>query len=323
MQLRDLELFCSVAVQRSFSKAAKDHGLSQSVASETIKALEERLGVELLDRSKRPLEVTYAGRVYLDGCRGLLEGYRQLEDRMRQLHHKIVGPVRVAAIYSVGLLQMDCYVKQFERLHPDAALELRYLHPDEVLERVLNEEVDLGLVSYPPRRGELSCTPWQEQPLVVVVYPGHRLAGRSTIQVCELEGEALVSYTPELQIRSELDRRLKQAKVHVDIVHEFDNIENIKRAVEIGSGIAVIPAPTARREVEIGSLRALQLTDAKWTRPLTILQKKTRNPTTAVSRFLELLHEDPVTFMPRPAAVAHPVAAAGLLPGALPVSGAS
>lgn len=297
MHLRDIELFCEVAAQRSFSRAAKTLGLSQPVASETVKALEDRLGIALINRSKRPLELTPAGQMYWEGCRQLLDDFRRLEDRIQQLRDKVVGPVRVAAIYSVGLLQMDAYVKQFEHLYPDAALELRYLHPDEVLQRVLDDEADLGLVSFPPKRSDIVCTPWQEQEIVVVVPPQHRLAARRTLQAVELDGEAMVAFTPELQIRTEMDRWLRQAKVAVDVVHEFDNIENIKRAVEVGSGIALLPVPTVRRELEIGSLRAVQLEDVRWVRPLGVIHKKHKALTTAVKRFLELLHAAPETFL--------------------------
>lgn len=295
--LRDLEIFCEVVKHRSFSRAARALAISQSVASETVKALEDRLGEVLIDRTQRPLELTPAGRLYIEGCRDLLERSRRLDDSVRQLRDKVVGPVRVSAIYSVGLLQMDCYVKEFERLYPDAALELRYLHPAAVVERVLNDETDLGLVSFPPRRTELVCTPWQEQEIVLVVYPGHRLAARGTIKACELEGESFVAYTPELPVRAEMDRWLKQARVSVEIGHEFDNIENIKRAVEIGSGIALLPIPTVRRELEIGSLQALSLEDVRWIRPLGIVHKKQKAMTTAVSRFMALLHQNPDTFL--------------------------
>ena len=298
MHLRDLEIFCEVAQLRSFSKAAKVHSVSQPVASETVKALEDHFGLELINRSKRPLELTPAGQVFCDGCRELLESFRCLKDRVLQLRDKVVGPVRVAAIYSVGLLQMDCYVKQFELQFPDAVLELRFLHPEAVLERVMDDSADLGLMSFPPRRSELHCVPWQEQPIVLVVPPGHRLAGRSSVRVSEIDGEAMVSYTPELQVRAELDRWLRQAKVNVDVVHEFDNIENIKRAVEVGSGVALLPVPTVRREVEFGSLKAIPLEDVRWVRPLGVVYKKNKPLTAAVSRFLELLHQTPESFVP-------------------------
>jgi DNA-binding transcriptional LysR family regulator len=297
MNLRDIELFCEVASQRSFSKAAKTLGVSQPVASETVKSLEERLGTDLINRSQRPLELTPAGQVYFEGCRELLDSFRQLEDRLQQLRDKVVGPVRVAAIYSVGLLQMDSYVKHFQRQYPEAELELRYLHPDEVLRRVLDDEADLGLLSFPPKRTELVHIPWQEQAIAVVVPPQHRLAVRKNVRVSELSGESMVAFTSGLQIRTEMDRWLRQAKVHVAVVHEFDNIENIKRAVEVGSGIALLPMPTVRRELEIGSLKAISLEDVRWARPLGIIHRKHKVLTTAARRFLELLQQPPESFL--------------------------
>ena len=296
MHLRDLDLFCEVAHLGSFSKAAKAHGMSQPAASEIVKSIEEKLGCELLNRSVRPLELTPEGHIYYAGCRQLLDEYRRLEDRVLQRRDKVVGPVRVGAIYSVGLLQMDGYVREFERLYPDAALDLQYLHPEEVLARVVSEEVDLGLMSFPPKRSDLNCIPWQDQPIVVVVPPEHSLAKRDWVKVEELEGENLVGFTTELQMRTETDRWLKQAKVHVNVVHAFDNIENIKRAVEVGSGIALLPVPTVRREAELGSLVAIPLEDVTWFRRLALIHKRTKPFTTAITRFLELLQQDPETF---------------------------
>lgn len=306
MNLRDLELFCEVAHCGSFSKAAKAFRISQPAASEIVKGIEEQLGCDLLNRATRPLDLTPEGRIYYDGCRELLDGYRRLEDRIQQRRDKVVGPVRIAAIYSVGLLQMDCYVKEFERLYPDAALDLQYVHPGEVLSRVLNEEVDLGLMSFAPRRADLVYETWQDQKIVVVVAPDHRFAKRSCVPVDELDGESLVGFTPELRMRQEMDKWLKQSKVNVNVVHVFDNIENIKRAVEVGSGIGLLPVPTVRREVEMGSLVAIELEDVDWMRRLDVVYRRTKPFTTAVSRFLELLHQDPETFSRSRVAAAEP-----------------
>ena len=296
MNLRDLDLFCEVAHLGSFSKAAKAHGMSQPAASEIVKSIEEHLGCDLLNRAVRPLELTPEGVIYYGGCRQLLDEYRRLEDRVLQRRDKVVGPVRVGAIYSVGLLQMDGYVREFERLYPDAALDLQYLHPEAVLARVINEEVDLGLMSFPPKRSDLNCISWQDQAMVVVVSPEHSFAKREWLRVEELEGESLVGFTSELQMRVETDKWLRQAKVHVNVVHAFDNIENIKRAVEVGSGIALLPVPTVRREVELGSLVAIPLENVQWFRRLAIIHKKTKPFATAITRFLELLAKDPETF---------------------------
>ena len=293
MHLRSVEIFCEVVHQRSFSKAAEALGVSQSSASQAVQTLEERLSAQLIDRSKRPLELTPAGEVYFAGCRELLDSFHAIEDRVHRLQDKVVGPVRLAAIYSVGLLQMDWYVRQFEQLYPETDLRVAFGHPDEIYEAVLHDEADLGLVSFPRTTGALASIPWQEQDLVLVTPPDHPLAARETVAVEELEGEAFIAFTSDLMIRKAIDRWLKERKIAVNIVHAFDNMENIKRDIEIGTGVSILPDPAVRREVEIGSLAAIPLSDVNWTRPLGIVHKRHKVFSNAVTKFIELLHEDP------------------------------
>src|SRR6185436_5279628 len=156
MHLRFVEVFCDVAQRRSFSKGAAAHNVSQSSASQAVGMLEKRLGTKLIDRSKRPLELTPAGEVYFEGCRELLDRFRAVEDRVQAIADRVAGTVRVAAIYSVGLMQMEQFVQRFEELYPDARLRLEYLHPDRVYQQVLEDEADLGLVSYPRHGGDIA-----------------------------------------------------------------------------------------------------------------------------------------------------------------------
>jgi len=179
MHLRNVEIFCEVVCLRSFSKAAEVHHVSQSSASQAVHQLEKRLETQLIDRSKRPLELTVAGKIYYEGCRDLLEGFRQIEDQVRETKDRVAGRVRIAAIYSVGLLQMDAHVKQFEQRYPETELHLEYLHPEAVYDRVLHDAADIGLVSFPKDGGEIGCIPWLEQEIVLVVPPAHRLAGET------------------------------------------------------------------------------------------------------------------------------------------------
>ena len=296
MYFKNVELFCDVVTRLSFSKAAEAHNVSQSAASQAVGALEKQLGTKLIDRSKRPFELTSAGQVYFNGCRKVLESLRKLEDEVRQVEDKVVGRVRMAAIYSVGLLQMGAYVRRYEDLYLEARLQVEYLHPDDVYSRLLNDEADLGIVSFPKEGGEIGSIPWQEQEMVLVVPPEHRLAGRESIHIAELNEEDYVAFTSELRIRRKLDRWIKDAKVSVNVVHEFDNTENIKRAVEIGSGVAILPEPTLRREVDAGLLCSVMLEDVNWFRPLGIVHKRNKTLSTAAEKLVELLHEDPETF---------------------------
>jgi DNA-binding transcriptional LysR family regulator len=301
MPLRTVELFCDVVALRSFSKAASERAVTQSSVSQSIATLEKRLGVQLIDRTKRPLELTPAGVVYHEGCRTLLDEYRKLEDRVRKMVDKVVGKVRIAAIYSVGLSEMDRYVARFRELYPDVELRIDYVHPDEVYRRVADDEADLGLVSFPKEGGEFTAQEWQQQPMVLVVPPDHKLVedGReqSGLSVQAIEGEDFVCFTEELKIRRQIDRWLKSEKVSVNAVHSFDNIENIKRAVEIGSGVSILPEPTVQREVEAGTLVALPLKDVSWHRPMGVIHRRHKTLSTAASKFKELL-KAPVASLP-------------------------
>jgi DNA-binding transcriptional LysR family regulator len=303
MHLRNVEIFCDVVSHGSFSKAAEAHEVSQSSASQAVNMLERRLGCKLIDRSKRPFELTPAGQIYYDGCRKILESFRHVEDRVQQMRNKVIGRVRMAAIYSVGLLQMDAYAKRYKALYPDVVLELEYLHPDAVYSRVLNDEADLGIVSFPRVGGEIASIAWQNQEMVLVVPPGHRFAAvpsghgyaagldfaEPSIPVQALDGETFVGFTSELTIRKQIDRWFKQERISVDLVHVFDNVENIKRAVEIGSGVALLPAPTVRREVEAGQLHAVHVEGVAWQRPLGIVHRRNRTLTNPARKLVELL----------------------------------
>jgi DNA-binding transcriptional LysR family regulator len=295
MQLETLKIFCDVARWASFSRGASENGISQSSASQAVQQLEVRLGVKLIDRSKRPLVLTPQGKLYYEGCRELVERYLDLENRVKGLEDEdtVVGTVGVAAIYSVGLNHMSQYVKTFEESHPGATVRLEYLHPSRVVERVSSGEAELGLLSFPRKWPDLNVIPWREEDMVVAVHPSHSFAGRSNVAVRELDGEPFVAFDSDLSIRRAIDRFLRRNDVQVDVVLEFDNIENIKRAVEIPSGISILPEPSLAREIDGGTLLAIPLANdqscERLTRPLAIVHRRHSNLDPAAAKFLELL----------------------------------
>jgi DNA-binding transcriptional LysR family regulator len=288
MNLDDLEIFCDVAVHGSFSKAAAIHELAQPTITQKIQAIEKHLGVVLLQR-KRPLVLTPAGQVFFNGTRKLLDDYRAVEDSVLQFRDRVVGHVQVAAIYSVGLLKMEECLKEFNERYPDAKADIHYQHPHQVVEQVMNGGAQLGLLSFPEERRELAVIPWQEQPLVLVVNPRHKLAAEDVVSIKRLDGEAFVSFTNELTIRKRIDKWLREQHVVVNVVQEFDNIGQIKEGIGDGTGVAILPAPTVRREVDAGLLRAIPFSDVKWSRPLGIIHRRQKSLPTAVQKFIELL----------------------------------
>ena len=291
VNLKSLKVFCDIVSRRSFSRAAEVNGISQSGASQVVSHLESRLGVQLIERSKRPLVPTREGQVFYDGCRKLIARYDALEDEVRTLHHDVAGRVRVAAIYSVGLHHMSRYVQEFMSRHPKANVRLEYLHPERVLELVEQGQADIGIISYPRSSRVIEAEPWREEPLVLVCAPNNALAGRVQFSLAELDGQRMVGFDPGLVIRHEIDRVLAAHDVEPDVVMEFDNIETIKRAVEIDAGVALLPEPTLGRELAAGTLCAVRIVGDDLVRPLGIIHARGKPLGPTARRFVDLLHD--------------------------------
>jgi len=295
MHLEVLKIFCDVVRWASFSRGASENNVSQSTASQAVHQLEVRLGAKLIDRSKRPLVLTAHGKVFYEGCKDVVGRYLEVENRVKALEDasSVVGTVWVASIYSVGLHHMTQYVRTFGERYPGANVRLEYLHPTRVLESVCEGGAELGLISFPRKWPELKVIAWREEAMVLAVHPRHRFAGRSSIDVAELDGETFVGFDADVSIRRAIDRFLRHHDVHVKVGLEFDNIENIKRAVEIPEGVAILPEPTLSREVKAGTLALVRIDgqdpEHRLTRPLAIIHRRNRQLSATASRFLHLL----------------------------------
>lgn len=291
MTLELLKLYCDIVRLHSFSQGAAANQISQSAASQAIQQLETELDVLLIDRSKRPFMVTPEGRTFYEGCQALLQGFEKVRGQIASTRTEITGTVRVAAIYSVGIHIMSDHMQRFMSLHPHAKVRLEYLHPHKVVEAVLNDEADLGILSYPPANRSLTVITWRDETMVFVCHPTHRLARRKIITPADLQGEKFVAFDPDLMIRKAIDRCLRQHEAKVNVVMEFDNIETIKQAIAIGAGVSILPRPTILKEVGNRTLAAAPLSMAELIRPLGIIHRRGKLFTPTIGRFLEFLRQ--------------------------------
>jgi DNA-binding transcriptional LysR family regulator len=289
MQLETIKVFCDLVNSGSFSKAAATNEISQPTVTRFVHQLEERLGGQLVDRSKRPLQPTVLGRAYYEGCKRLLDQYAELEASLRREQSERALTVRVAAIYSVGLGDMGQCIDRFQFDNPNAKVQMEYLHPDQVYQRVRDEQADLGLVSFPSRSRELNVLSWREEEMVVACAPGHALARFKCIDPARLDGEKMVAFDKKLVIRREVDRFLRDHAARTEVAFEFDSIENIKKAVEVGAAVALLPEPTIRQEVQAGRLLSLRLDGASMVRPLGIIHRRQDKLGSATLAFIDLL----------------------------------
>lgn len=289
MNLDHLQLFRDIAHTRSISRAAALNAVSQSAASQHLQELERQLDVQLVDRSIRPLQLTQAGRHYQDFCREVLRLRQQFDVEMEGLKGQVEGLCRVASIYSVGFSEMSGLEAQFASRFPDAELKVEYLRPEKVYEAVVNDRADLGLVSYPEPTKDIKATPWREETMVVALTPSHPLAARAVIRPADLQNQDFVGFDDELPVSKEVKRFLRDAGVEVRQVLHFDNIQSMKEAVAMGSGLSILPEPILRRDIEQGQLVTVPLEAPGLKRPLGILQPRRKKLNRATQSFLYLL----------------------------------
>lgn len=247
----------------------------------------------LLDRSTRPLSLTAEGRLYHDMCRDMLRRHDEFHASLDELKSEVEGTVRVAAIYSVGLSEMSDLEAEFQRRLPAARLEVEYLRPEKIYEYVGADRVDIGLVSYPEPTREIAVIPWRNEEMVLAAAPTHPLASRERINPEDLNGVDFVTFDDDLPIGREISRYLRVHGVEVTTTMRFDNIQTIKEAVILESGVSIVPARILQAELADGRLRAVPLSAPGLYRPVGIVHRKKKRFHRAAQSFLDLLQETP------------------------------
>ncbi len=294
MHIETLKIFCDLVDLQSFSLAAERNFITQSAVSQQIRVLEDKFDRRLLERvrGRREVKLTAAGEVFYRDARVVLAAYDQLHENLRGLVGKIGGTVKVATVYSVGLHELPPKVREFMTKFPSAKIDMEYSRTTRIIRDVMNGTAELGIVAYPePRRG-LTIVPMPSDKLVLICPPDHKLAKRTHVRTKDLHGLDFVLFERDVPTRRAMDKLLKERSVEVKKVAEFDNIETIKRAVEVGFGVAILPEPAVVEAERSGKLAVIPISDKEWVRPDGIIFRSDRVLSHAAKKFVELLKNE-------------------------------
>jgi len=290
MNLDVMKTFCDLVDTGSFSKAADANYVSQSAVSQQLAKLERELGTQLIHRGGGLVAATEAGKAFYEGAHEIIRRYEQLTGEVRSAADSIRGVLRVGTIYSVGFYLLAPFVRRFLQAHPDVNLYVEYTRWSHIYASIVSGEMDLGVVAYPEKHRSIEIIPLANEELVMVCSPQHRLAGRTTVEPADLAGEKFIGFEQNIPTRRSIDRLLKAEHVDVNITMAFDNIELLKRAVEIDAGISILPLGNIEREASYGDLAFSRFKrPAKWIRPLGILRHRGKAASPAERMFLSIL----------------------------------
>jgi LysR family transcriptional regulator, transcriptional activator of the cysJI operon len=292
MQIESLKIFCDLAETESFTRAAQINNVTQSAVSQQISSLERHFKSLLIERSKKKFRLTREGEVLYDFSKQIIQSFDSLECKLQEIKNIISGTIRVATIYSIGLHDLPPYLKKFLKAYPTVNVHVEYRRSDQVYEDVLGNVVDMGLVAYPQRDTKLEIIPLRKEVLVLICHPHHPFAKLKSVRLRELAGQKFISFDPDIPTRRAIDKILREQNVDVTHAMEFDNIETVKRAVEIEAGIAIVPQSTITQEVAKQTLAEVKLEDADFYRPLAAIYKKNKVLSPAMRQFVSVLKSE-------------------------------
>jgi DNA-binding transcriptional LysR family regulator len=285
-----LTAFVDVARQGSVSRAAENLLVSQPALTARLKRLEEELGASLFVRQPRGMRLTEAGEAYLPFAMRALDTLAEGRHVVNAYEGGGAGRLALGAAPAVSTYVLPALLKRFAVGHPRVAVSVRTGHSEEVLDLVLREQVDLGLVRA-LRHPEIVSTPLYEDRLVLVVEPEHRFASRRGIEVAEIGQEQVILFDRTSSYHELTSAFFRRAGVLPAGVMELDNIDAAKKMVQEGFGVALLPGTAVAGELEAGVLREVAITDAEPVRReiVAIRRRGGGRPSGSVAAFLETL----------------------------------
>lgn len=292
MYIDSFKVFCDLVETGSFSKSAVLNNITQSAVSQQVRSLEIRFDCTLVERSRRNLSLTPEGIAFHKACKNIISIWSDFEGRLKEIKNIVEGEVRVASIYSIGLHELPARLKKFSEKHPDVQVRVEYCSSQQVYELIDAGKADLGLVAYPAKHSTTLFEVFDEDRLVLICHPKHALAEKKKVAMDALKGERFISFESDTPTRKVIDRSLRDSNVKVVNVAEFDNVETMKRAVEIESGISIVPSHTVTQEVKAGQLVALEIESQKLSRPLGLVYSRTRPRPIGMKELIAALKEN-------------------------------
>ncbi len=293
MQIENFKIFADLVETKSFSKAAKLNGITQSAVSQQARAMERNFKTLMIDRSQKQFNLTREGQRIYEAAKEILHVYEKLESELQEMKKVISGTIRISTIYSIGLHELPPYIKRFLHDYPSVNVRIEYRRSNLVYEDILHNAVDFGLVAFPQKQRQIDMLPFRNDRLVLITHPNHPLAKQTDVDLKTLAGHKFIGFDPDIPTRKAVDQIFRDNKLEVTPVMEFDNIETVKRAVEIDHGIAIVPQATVQQELRQGTLAAIPFKGKEFTRPLAILHRKGRVLTPAMKKFIDILSVDP------------------------------
>lgn len=290
MDINQLEVLIAVAREKSFSRAADVLGRTQPAVSQAVRRLEQEIGEKLFDRSSKDGTLTAAGELLVDYARQMMNLRHAANTALREMRNLQNGKVTISANEHTVFYLLPV-IEEFRRRHPAIKIEVQRGVASRIPEQITAREVELGVISFKPNDASLRSVSVLNDELVLIVAPGHRFAGRSSVSIRDLADETFIAHNALSPYRKRVIETFDKYDTRLNISVELPSLEAIKRLVERGTGIALVPKLTAQSEIAAGQLAGLSVKEMKLERKLNIVYRKNSVLSHASQEFLKIAKE--------------------------------
>lgn len=288
MDLNQLEVLVAVAQERGFSRAADRLHRTQPAVSQAVRRLEEEIGEPLFDRSSKDGTLTAAGQVVYEYAQQMLNLRRDARATVRELHDLQRGKVTISA-NEYTVMYLLPVLAAYRARHPQIKVEVKRSLSSRIPAEVLGREVELGLVTFRPSDPALKPILAATDELALVVAPGHSLAASREVSVRELGVETFIAHNVRSPYRERVVQTFERYRTPLNISMEMPSLEAIKRLVEEGLGVALMPKLAARAEIARGQLVALAVREMRLERKLYLISRTGATLSHAARALLKLI----------------------------------
>ncbi|HLA94554.1 MAG TPA: LysR family transcriptional regulator [Pyrinomonadaceae bacterium] len=290
MDINQLEVLITVAREKSFSRAADVLGRTQPAVSQAIRRLEQEIGEQLFDRSSKDGTLTASGEVLVDYARQMMNLRHAANTALREMKNLQSGKVTISANEHTVFYLLPI-IEEFRKQHPEIKIEVQRGVASRIPDQITAREVELGVISFKPTDGSLRSVSVMNDELQLIVAPTHRLAGKSSVSVRELGDETFIAHNALSPYREKVIETFLKFDTRLHISIELPSLEAIKRMVETGIGIALVPKLSAQVEIDSGQLKGLSVKEMKLERKLNIIYRKNSVLSHAAQEFLRIAKE--------------------------------
>lgn len=287
MDINQLEVLIAVAREKSFSRAAEVLGRTQPAVSQAIRRLEMEIGEKLFDRSSKDGTLTSSGEVLVDYARQMLNLRHAANTALREMKNLQNGKVTISANEHTVFYLLPV-IEEFRRQHPTIKIEVQRGVASRIPDQITAREAELGVISFKPTDASLRSVSVMNDELMLIVAPNHRLAGKQSVSVRELGQETFIAHNAPSPYRQKVIETFAKFDTKLHISVELPSLEAIKRMVETGIGVALVPKLSAAAEVASGQICGLSVKEMKLERKLNIVYRKNSVLSHAAQEFLRI-----------------------------------